>query len=36
MLYGRNLLPLENGADSLQLEGFSLHTAEAAMAEGTP
>lgn len=33
MLYGKNLLPLENGADSLQLEGFSLHTAQAAMAE---
>lgn len=32
MLYGKNLLPLENGADSLQLEGFSLRTAQAAMA----
>jgi hypothetical protein len=33
MLYGKNLLPLENGADPLQLEGFSLHTTQAAMAE---
>jgi hypothetical protein len=32
-LYGKNLLPLENGADPLQLEGFSLHTTQAAMAE---